>query len=219
MDRTKSEECEKIDSFDNERDGYYITGVFSIIDKDNSMKVLPLYPYDNRLVFCGSEKIVEYADKLEDKSKVFEEERHEDYTFPSYGLHIDMANKTLFFWESDTTNADYYDKLANLWDGWKIHYFYDDYQKHAEIIKNEHVFPEINYEKCIDRIRSIVCNENKNPADVVKNITEALKNSGIEAVKTNPAVYAADSFDMPKDSREEIFEKISKEYLEKIRTK
>lgn len=219
MDKSKREECKIINSFDSDSGGFYITGVFSITDKNNIRKVFPLYSYDNRLIFCDNEKIIEYVNKLGDRSKVFEEERHKDYTFPSYGMHIDMTSKTSFFWESDTTNADYYDNLENLWDGWEIQYFYDDYQKHAELIENEHIFPEIDHRKCVDRIRNIVCGENNNPADTVKDIVDALKNSGKEKIEINPAVYAADSFDMPKDSRVDIFEKISAEYLKKIRKK
>ena len=59
----------------------------------------------------------------------------------------------------------------------------------------------------------------KSKVDTVKDIVDALKNSGKEKIEINPAVYAADSFDMPKDSRVDIFEKISAEYLKKIRKK
>ena len=217
MDRTETKKCSIENSLDSDG-GDYITGVLSIADKDNTVKIFPLFSYENSLLFCDSRKVTEYLNKLQDRSKLFEEKRYEDCSFPSYGMHIDMGKKTMFFWDGDTSNVNYYDKTADFWNGWKTHYFYDDYQKHADLIKNNYIFPEIDYEKYVGRIKSMVCQENKNPTDTIQNILEVLKNNGNKNVEVNPAVYAANSFDMPKDSREEIFKMIACKYLEKIKS-
>ena len=89
------------------------------------------------------------------------------------------------------------------------------------VIDEIHTLSENQITDVVNYIKNFVSKSNMNIYlySKSKDITEALKNSGKEEIKVNPAVYAADSFDMPKDNREDIFEKISAEYLKKIRKK
>ena len=205
-------------SFDNE-DDHYIRGVLSIYDKDNGMKVFPLYSEENELIFRDGMEVIEYVSNKESKEKVFEEKSYEDYQIPVFGMHIDTEKKEMFFWEPNTMHPDDNYKIVKSWSGWKVLCFYDDYQKHAELLNNISIFPVIDYRKCVSEIERIVCSENEDPADMVNVVFQSIKETGGEDMEVNPEIYNASSFDMPKNSRESIFKKIAEEYLEKISKK
>ena len=217
LNRTEETNRDITDAFENEGD-YYITGVFSLAHETEGLSIFPIYSYENNLLFCSDETVLTYISKLKSNLEVFKNGKYETDCFPNFGMHVDMKKRELIFWESDTTHADYYKKIENFWPGWEISYLYDNYHEHAELIKSDVVFPKTDHKKCIAQIKSIVCSENKNPVDMVDNLITALKNSGEKDIKVSSAVYDANYFNIPENSRDIIFETAVTKYLEKLRS-
>src|SRR5262249_58807797 len=84
-------------------------------------------------------------------------------SFPHGGFHIDLAKRTLTFWEGSCVEG--FTHVSSGWTGWEIHYVEDRFEEQLALCDGRLVFPPVDTEELLTRLSDPVSRSlDHNPA-------------------------------------------------------
>lgn len=163
--------------------------------------ILPLDELRASDLLCYGPGIVELAKQAPGRDIVSLQDADE---FPLAGFHIDVPAKRVEFWSADDPGA--LDILPPLWPGWELIWLKDNFETHLSRLNNRVIFPAIDTEKLISRLRKALTREDDfNPIQMMQNVIQDRESQG-HKVQVNPNALIFAPQDNDAISREQIFD-------------
>ncbi|NGZ75248.1 hypothetical protein [Saccharibacillus alkalitolerans] len=124
---------------------------------------------------------------------------------PSGGLHLDIAERLLYFWHADCVSG-MAAKLAPYWPGWTIVDLGEEYGLHAGLAEGRLTFGEPDPEKKLARLREMLLYEWNSPVEGVLRFAESQAEAG-KSVAVNAAALSDDRTEPDRETKKEILER------------
>lgn len=119
--------------------------------------------------------------------------------FPEGGFHIDVPQKTIDIWSYDALPTDLYQK----WNGWKLNFHADRFEKHITLTNGSIIFPEPDLNAILKQLWRSLLSESSNPVDNFLQWIDQSKQEG-KKVEVNPLALENNRVDLDQGRRREI---------------
>lgn len=189
-----------------------IIGSFIFDDQtsESAAHILPLDELRASDLLCYGPGIVELAKQALGSDVVSLQDADE---FPVAGFHIDVPAKRVEFWSADDPGV--LETLLPLWPGWELFWLKDNFEAHLSRLNNRVIFPAIDTEKLIARLRKALTRDDDfNPIQMMQNIIQDRESQG-HRVQVNPNALTFAPQEINTDSREQIFDAAVARWREK----
>ncbi|OWA34030.1 hypothetical protein B9G55_17000 [Saccharibacillus sp. O16] len=122
--------------------------------------------------------------------------------FPTAGLHLDEAKKTMEFWRAD---VDIFFEAEPAWSGWQVIDLQGNYERQIELTEGKLQFPQRDQKALLEQLKPLLLRDVGSGSDTILEVLRVHAEQGKD-VQVNPAVFDEERPDFRSLNREQILD-------------